>query len=60
MPRVCVCVDVVVAGRFGPNASRALELMGIRTCTVPTGLTARQALERLGADCMGQVAIAAP
>lgn len=47
-------VDVVAAGRFGPKASRALELMGIRMCVVPPGLTARQALERLGADCMEQ------
>jgi predicted Fe-Mo cluster-binding NifX family protein len=47
-------VDLVVAGHFGPKASRALELMGIRACVVPTGLTARQALDQLGMDCMGQ------
>ena len=47
-------VDVVVAGRFGPTAGRALELMGIRTCVVSTGLTARQALDQLETGCMGQ------
>ena len=52
-------VDVVVAGRFGPKASRALELMGIRTCVVPPGLTARQALEQLDPGCMVQTGPAA-
>ncbi len=40
-------VGTVVSGRFGPNASEALNLAGIAMSTADGSLTAREALMRL-------------
>lgn len=40
-------VNVVVAGRFGPNAMQVLQSLGIKLITVPSNTTVRKALRQI-------------
>lgn len=49
-------VRAVVAGRFGPKASQALQGMGIELFTAPEGLTVSQATGKLSAGTLPRTA----
>lgn len=48
-------VTGVISGRFGPNALRALQALGIKAWVAPPGITAGEALRMLEVGALRQV-----